>query len=304
VCRARATTIHRITGIRFFRCSGRRALSKPCVPVVSGPAFRSTYWSSLQGCSSSSPRYVESYFSQLENPTLQRPDFGAQSQRDTTDLRKKIPEHEGEAESVEGVYEAQTVMMDVQSELMERMRRLEQEWREAQDFSRNAPDTVDAECEAALQNALGSQFTQLAQETRIFLISAERYYAQSHSDSDFTAAVVFLTKAFEFEFRRRVIEPLINDLQSLATTDKTFREDLTKFTLGKYLALFRKYPLRTEPLIERLGLQYKNVCSAISRVNKEKDVKHLANKSKSEAADFRASFLGRESVLNALFPRL
>ena len=195
-------------------------------------------------------------------------------------------------------------MMDVQSALMERMRRLEEEWRAAQDLSRNEPDLIDPECEAALQQALGSRLSQLSEETRGFLVSAERNYTYPRSDSDFTAAVVFLTKAFEFEFRRRLIEPLINDLQALATTDSTFKGDLTKFALGQYLALFGKYRLRTEPLIERLGLEYKNVCTAIYRVNREKDVKHLANKTKAEATDFRAAFLGRESVLNALFPRL
>ncbi len=247
--------------------------------------------------------YAEAYVHCFENPAPQP--LGAPARLDMAEPpRNGTIKAEIDAEKVDGVYEDQTAMIEIQQDLMDRMRRLE-EWCEAQDVPRNVPEAIDAECEAALRGALGSRFDELAERTRSFLLEAERHYTYPHRESDFTAAMISLTKAFECEFRRRVIEPLFKDLEILALTASTFKAELSRFTLGQYRALFDKYPLRTEPLFERLGLQHKGVCTAISRVNKEKDVKHSTAKgrSKADVTAFRAAFLSGESVFNPLFPR-
>jgi hypothetical protein len=88
----------------------------------------------------------------------------------------------------------------------------------------------------------------------------------------------------------------------IAVTDSTFRGQLSTFTLGQWLAFFQKHSLRTTSLLDRLGLNYDRLYRAINRVNKEKDVKHIGSKTFSQATDFRAAFLGVDSVLAVLFP--
>lgn len=247
--------------------------------------------------------YVGVYLKGTDDPTLKPPNLSMQHQLDTTGLPPRLTHQaESDTEKVESIYEAQTAIMDVQSDLMVRMRLLE-EWRKAQDVSRNTPDDVDAECDAVLRNIIGTRFEELAKDTRRFLLTAERHYAHPQAESDFTTVVLYLTKAFESEFRQRVLVPLVSELEPLAITDSTFKGDLPQFTIGQCHALFNKYKLKTEPLFERLGLQRDAVCTAIFRVNKEKGVKHTDTKNKTEATEFRAAFVGEESVLMSLFPR-
>jgi hypothetical protein len=179
---------------------------------------------------------------------------------------------------------------------------LEKELRELKAASPKAFAAAQEECQVVLRKTLGSRFDELTEGTRDRVLWAEFCYSHARSDHDFTDAVTWLTRAFEFEFRCRVIEPLFSELQAIAIRDSTFRGELSTFTLGGYLVLFQKYELKTGQLLDRLGLQHKNLCKAISKVNKEKDVKHLATKNKAQATDFRSLFLGDDSILNALFP--
>ena len=252
--------------------------------------------------------YVDTY---LEDLAAQSWHSGAQPRlgkaeplQNATLSQSKLHPIEIDVDEVESVYEAQTVMMDVQSDLMERVSRLE-DWRGAQDESEKVTLAIDAECEATWRNALGSRFDELAKETQGFLRHAEGFFTHPRNEHDFTSAVLDLMKAFEFEFRRRVIVPLIDDLQRIAVTDSTFKGELSTLTLGQNLRLFQKYSLKTEVLFhERLGVEHTNVCNAIARVNREKDAKHLGKKTEAQARNFRASFFGKESVLNALLPKL
>jgi hypothetical protein len=262
--------------------------------------------------------YIDTYFQSVERSDLGSGSLGAQARPDTSADPVKTSTHEVEREEdkIKNVYEAQTTMMDVQSGLIaghselkerqtefnERLKRLEEEWRD-QTAAQPTPDSIDAECKAVLQKALGPGFDRLADETKGFMQWAERCYTHPRGEGDFTTAVVFLTKAFEFEFRCRVIEPLVYDLQHLIITDSTFRGDLSRFTLGEFLRFFQKHPLRTEPLLDRIGLRHQDVCAAIALVNKEKDVKHTSSKTREEATKFRAAFLGKQSPLLSLLPR-
>jgi hypothetical protein len=245
------------------------------------------------------PGYVEDYFQSFADQARDSSDVRVP--REDAAVLRRTQEYgaENEADKIDSVYAAQTRMMDVQSELLGRMKRLE-DLRESRGASKEDSDALNAECEAALRNALRSRFDELQQKTRDFMLGSERLYTRPRDDADFTSVVAWLTKAFEFEFRRRVVEPLISDLGPLALDDSTFRGNLSTFTLGQYLALFKKYKLKTEPMFERLGLKHEKICTAIERVNREKDVKHLGTKNKSEATEFRGAFL--DSVLNSLFP--
>jgi hypothetical protein len=260
--------------------------------------------------------YIDTYFQSLERSDFGSGSLGAQPRADTPADPVKTSNHEVEREEdkIKGVYEAQTTMMDVQSGLIaghselkerqtefnERLKRIEEEWRD-QKAAQSTPDSIDAECKAVLQKALGPEFDLLADETKAFMQWAERCYTHPRGDGDFTTAVVFLTKTFEF--RCRAIEPLVYDLQRLIITDSTFRGDLSRFTLGEFLRFFQKHPLWTEPLLDRIGLRHRDVCAAIALVNKEKDVKHTSSKTKEEATKFRAAFLGKQSSLLSLLPR-
>lgn len=252
--------------------------------------------------------YVDTY---LEDPALQPLHSGGQPRSGKSEPLQNVTlsqsgSHriETDVDEVASVYEAQTVMMDVQSDLMERVGRLE-DWRGAEAESRSVSINIDAECEATWRNAPGSRFDELAKETQEFLRHAEAFFTHPRNEHDFTSAVLDLTKAFEFEFHQRVILPLFDDLERIAVTDSTFKGELSTFTLGQNLKFFQKHSLKIGALFhERLGLEHGNVCNAIARVNREKDAKHRGKKTEEQARNFRTSFSGKESVLNALFPKL
>jgi hypothetical protein len=207
---------------------------------------------------------------------------------------------QADADKVEGVYEAQTLMMDIQTELLGKVGSLEA-WRNSLGDLRNPEPSIEAQCEAAWRDALGAHFSELDEQTRSFLVQAECLFLRPRNKHDFTSAVLFLTKAFEFEFRRSVIAPLIDDLQPMVLNDSAFKGDLATFTLGRYQAFFQKHSLITTLLLdERLGLKHTNICNAIGRVNMHKDVKHSGTKSEAQAGNLRAAFLGKESPLKAL----
>jgi hypothetical protein len=246
--------------------------------------------------------YIEEYLLNLGDSIRRPSDPGLQCQLDEMELpRRRTPEAEDHAEKVESMYAAQTIMMEQTSELSQQTSELSARVKSLEERL-SASDIIDADYDAALREAIGSRFDELSEETRDQLRSAERRYTHPQDKSDFSVVGVFLTKAFEYEHRRRVIEPLVGQLQPIIVTDSTFRGDLSTFNLGQYRALFKKYPLRIEPMFEQLGLEFKKVCNAIYRVNKYAGARHSANVlTQPEATEFRSAFFGRESVLHSLF---
>lgn len=199
--------------------------------------------------------------------------------------KKEDEEQDTGVPIIEDLFSGQTAMMGSLSQIEKAQREL---------LEKGDKVTID-ECKATLRDALGPKYDELAESTREFLLAAEYGYIATPTSLDFSSVIVNFTKAFEFELLR-VLEPSMEDLQGIADRDPKFMNALSKFTLGNWSMLLRNNRISIEPLFRKRGLVCRDICEAISAVNREKMTKHSARRTKAEATSFRTLFLGSDSI--------
>ncbi|MBZ5555570.1 MAG: hypothetical protein LAO21_22920 [Acidobacteriia bacterium] len=169
-----------------------------------------------------------------------------------------------------------------------------------------APAETRNKCQQIIHTALGALFDRLDEKTRSFLLTGEFGYEHMPSDFDFSGVILAFMKAFEHELHRSIV-PIRERLQVIANKNERMKhsnKDLSRFTLGEWNRFFEWSFQEIEPLLRECGLDFSRVCEAIECVNMQKTAKHLDQKSYADATGFRALFLGGQSVLGVLFPKL
>jgi hypothetical protein len=204
-------------------------------------------------------------------------------------------------EAVESARFDHTVIMDRQEDIVRVLKQL-------QEAGGKAPDEMRRQCEATVQDALGVLLDEVEQPTKRCLITAEYHYTQTPVALDFSNVIVDFTRAFESELKR-IIKQFPDGFQQAVSSDPEVKrkKPILKFTLGELSGLLK----RNKPFFANLKglfgtdgrLVYADVLSAIETVNQQAEAKHSGMRAKADATRFRSLFLGKPSIMAALFPR-
>jgi hypothetical protein len=180
--------------------------------------------------------------------------------------------------------------------------------KQLQEAGGKAPDEMRRQCEATVQDALGVLLDEVEQPTKRCLITAEYHYTQTPVALDFSNVIVDFTRAFESELKR-IIKQFPDGFQQAVSSDPEVKrkKPILKFTLGELSGLLK----RNKPFFANLKglfgtdgrLVYADVLSAIETVNQQAEAKHSGMRAKADATRFRSLFLGKPSIMAALFPR-
>jgi len=201
-------------------------------------------------------------------------------------------------------------LLQGQTPMMDSLERIESAQRQLLEKYDKIPAGRRDECAATIKDALGTLFDALEDSAKKFLITAEYHYIQNPTEVelDFSDVILHFTKAFEAELKR-VIERFRISFQEIVQSDAEVKrkKPILRFTLGELLVLLERnesaFRNLEEPFGAKGGLNYDKVVEAIDAVNKEAEAKHLGVRTKADATSFRSLFLGKSSVMMALFPR-
>jgi len=166
-----------------------------------------------------------------------------------------------------------------------------------------------SDLEPSLKEHLGLLYARLSETTQRDLQLAENYYSHNQEPDDFTPAILSFHRAYESEFKLRVLAPLVERMRREGMSDHgddqhklIVRGQLNRtLTLGRALHYVHNDTM-VKKFVTELGLNAEMIYWESSELNNARnDAIHEKKRGREAAARVRSILLKPPSILSYLF---
>lgn len=168
--------------------------------------------------------------------------------------------------------------------------------------------TRASDMEPSLKEGLGFLYAKLSENTRRSLQLGEYYYCHNQEPDDYSHAIVYFHRAYEAEFRRKLLVPLEARFQKERINN--YGEERLKLmvggrlnrtlTVGQALRFLNKDPV--SKFVAELGIDANKLQSGTSELNITRNqAVHGSSHTREDADRVRGLLLGNPSILAHLF---